>query len=539
MRSRPAILAVGVALLVALAATPAAPAAPTITERSVPGTGQPYGLTLGADGALWLTQTGGSGSGIARLTPADVLTQWGLPGTNAQPRHIVTGPDGNLWFAEDHANRIGRIAPDGTIAEWDVPTKSSSPHGIVAGPDGNLWFTEPGAGKVGRITPTGTITEFALPSGGAPHGIAAGPDGNLWVADSGAERILRVTTAGVATAFAVPTAASDPTGIAAGPDGNLWFTEKAAGRIGRVTPAGKVTEFPLPTATVQPEGIAAGPDGVLWFTEAGASSLGRITTSGVVTELPTGGSATMVAPGNGGTMWFTRSSAVARITTPPAALTGAASGLAQTAATVAGTVTPTAEAASGRVEYGPTTAYGKASAVQAVGAAGPQAVTVALAGLTPGTTYHYRVVGVSPSGETAGADRTFATLAADPPKVTISSAPIAVGASGVAKVEVACPATAVDGCRGKVVLRLATAPRGRSAQVLAVATRCARGCRTLGQAKYVASRGKTRRVSVRMSRSGKRLVRTKKALWTKVSVTTRAGGETKTTSRTVRLRRAK
>src|SRR5438067_13782122 len=50
----------------------------------------------------------------------------------------------------------------GTITEYSIPTANSFPDGIVAGPDGNIWFAERIAGKIGRITTDGSLTEFPL-----------------------------------------------------------------------------------------------------------------------------------------------------------------------------------------------------------------------------------------------------------------------------------------------------------------------------------------------------------------------------------------
>ena len=48
-----------------------------------------------------------------------------------------------------------------TVIEFPVPESNSSlPISIASGPDGNLWFTEPAANKIGRITtgvPDGTF----------------------------------------------------------------------------------------------------------------------------------------------------------------------------------------------------------------------------------------------------------------------------------------------------------------------------------------------------------------------------------------------
>jgi hypothetical protein len=51
-------------------------------------------------------------------TPACVggtITEFPLPTTNASPNGIITGPDGNLWFLEHNANKIGKITPNGQI----------------------------------------------------------------------------------------------------------------------------------------------------------------------------------------------------------------------------------------------------------------------------------------------------------------------------------------------------------------------------------------------------------------------------------------
>jgi streptogramin lyase len=49
------------------------------------------------------------------------------------------------------ASGIARGAGVGQIAEFPTPTAASAPQAIVAGPDGNLWFTESAASKIGEI----------------------------------------------------------------------------------------------------------------------------------------------------------------------------------------------------------------------------------------------------------------------------------------------------------------------------------------------------------------------------------------------------
>ena len=109
------------------------------------------------------------------------------------------------------------------------------PWGIAAGPDGNIWFTEDGAARIGRITTSGVITEFSLAAGVCPYGIVAGPDGNLWFTEYTASVLGRITPSGSISQFTLPTTKSAPEGIAVGPgQTSIWWTEPGAGQVGKL-----------------------------------------------------------------------------------------------------------------------------------------------------------------------------------------------------------------------------------------------------------------------------------------------------------------
>jgi hypothetical protein len=118
--------------------------------------------------------------------------------------------------------------------------------------------------------------------------------------------------------------------------------------------------------------------------------------------------------GPDGNMWFVEGNApgrVARITTPPVAVTGAASVRGAGAAGVAGVLNGHAQPTSYRFEYGPTTAYGSSSGATDAGSGSADVPASAdLTGLQPDTTYHYRLVATNPTDATPGADATFTTL---------------------------------------------------------------------------------------------------------------------------------
>jgi virginiamycin B lyase len=259
-----------------------------IAEFPVPSkaVGVLQGIAAGADGNVWFTSR--EENMIRRMSPAGEFTgEFVIPSKSADaksltpgcwPRVIIPGPDGNLWFAEMAADKIGRITPKGEITEYPIPSAGAKPYGLAVGSDRQVWFTESGVHKIGRLDPkTGAIAEFAVPTPKAfPREIAAGADGNLWFTENNGNKIGRITPKGEVVEFPIPTPASQPLGIAGGPDGAVWFTEFKAGQIGRIAPDGAITEYPLPTRDGKPFCIAAGPDGNLWFALQ-ANRVGRLT----------------------------------------------------------------------------------------------------------------------------------------------------------------------------------------------------------------------------------------------------------------------
>ncbi|MFL5866834.1 MAG: BNR-4 repeat-containing protein [Thermoleophilaceae bacterium] len=93
----------------------------------------------------------------------------------------------------------------------------------------------------------------------------------------------------------------------------------------------------------------------------------------------------------------------------PAVSTGGATGVGSTSATLNGSINPKNQATSYRFQYGRTTAYESATPERTLPSTGnaSQAVSAAVSGLTPGATYHYRLVATNATGTSAGVDRTF------------------------------------------------------------------------------------------------------------------------------------
>jgi hypothetical protein len=113
-------------------------------------------------------------------------------------------------------------------------------------------------------------------------------------------------------------------------------------------------------------------------------------------------------------------SGVAAVLAAPTAITGPVSAVGPTSATAGGTVNPRGQATSWYFEYGTSTSYGKRTSSRSAGSGGTNVqVSRTLAGLSPGTTYHYRLVATSGDGTGRGRDGVFATPA---PPVAVTGA---------------------------------------------------------------------------------------------------------------------
>jgi hypothetical protein len=144
------------------------------------------------------------------------------------------------------------MATDGVLlTEYDVP--NSNPRGLAFGPDGNIWFAEATANKIGRLrapadhfqitaTPnavSGTPFDITLTASGSWGNIDTGYQGTVTFSstDPHAGVVLPADytfTTGVGGDFGVHTFSGAVTLITLG-DQTLTVTDKASGITGSVT----------------------------------------------------------------------------------------------------------------------------------------------------------------------------------------------------------------------------------------------------------------------------------------------------------------
>jgi CSLREA domain-containing protein len=94
----------------------------------------------------------------------------------------------------------------------------------------------------------------------------------------------------------------------------------------------------------------------------------------------------------------------------PPGLAVATASATETTATLTGSVSPFFSPTTYRFEYGPTDAYGSTTPERSLDPVlGPLGAEESIAGLVPGTTYHYRLTGSNENGTATSADATFTT----------------------------------------------------------------------------------------------------------------------------------
>src|SRR5262249_45011699 len=219
---------------------------------------------------LWLQ------SWIGKITPQGTVTRFELP-ESASSTRLTWGPDGNIWFLEPYAERVGRLTPEGQVSEYTGVTELLAPNwearqaggdaSINAGPDGNVWVTEPTARRIARVEPSGVITEFDVPASmGVVYRVYPGLDGTLWGETGGG--LARISPSGEMT----PIPDRPPGGLSLDANGKLLVSNGVCwsgngSSFSRVAADATRTEwFAVPDTIWGLESLALGPDGNVWFT---------------------------------------------------------------------------------------------------------------------------------------------------------------------------------------------------------------------------------------------------------------------------------
>ena len=196
----------------------------------------------------------------------------------------------------------------------------------------------------------------------------------------------------------------------------------------------------------------------------------------------------------------------------PQVSTGGADGLTPTSATLHATVDSLGDATSYRFQFGTSSAYGFThSALSLPAGFGGRGVSFTPSPLTPGTTYHYRILAQSPGGTSVGEDRTFTTpTTATPPT---PGKPVTVTAARL-------------GAHSATLTRnlLRVDVRNPNFETVTGSVTLARKRAKLGSARFRLAGLAHRRVTVKVSRAGLRLIRRRGHVTLRATIVIQAPG---------------
>jgi YVTN family beta-propeller protein len=520
----------------------------------------PAGIAITPDGKTAYVANYGSGS----VTPINTATNTAGAAitVGVRPTSIAITPDGKTaYVANSWSGTVTPIAVATNTAGTAI-TVGSGPIAVTITPDGKTAFVvNSGANTVTPIAVASNTPGASIAVGEGPVGIATSPDGvSAYVADSHFNTVTPITVATDTTRTPI-TVGNGPWGIAITPDGgsayvanvgNVDFT--ASTTSGSASVSGIASTARLRQGmTVTGAGIPAG------TTIVAAPGPNNITLSQAATATQTGVSLTAWEPAN--VMPINLASQTAGAAIGAATSFNAEPAITPDQAPVASFITRpgAAGSASSFDASASSVAYGTITSYAWNFGDGHSATTS-----TPTTTHNYAAAGTYMAtltetdsagtsttqvftGQTVSRNggvsaRATRSVGVPPPavqpighpapaKIVLSTKSVTLTRRGDVLIQLACPVTAVGGCRGTITIRLAE-PRARRAS----AARCARGCRALGSANYEARAGQKLRVRVHMASFTRKLLVHRKAIRVSVTATSVSGGQTATISRAVILR---
>lgn len=283
-----------------------------IEEWDVPFEGHPRDPWVGGDDEIWFV--GQRGHYVGRLSPSSGDFEK-FPLEDGTGPHTVISNDQGVWYAGNRAGHIGLLDPDsGDIVKIAPPGDDRRDvHSMAFTRDGNIWFTEQSANRVGYFdTHSKEFTMYTPESRALPYGIIVHDD-QPWVALFGTNRLATVKD-GNLQEIELPRKQTRPRRLAVSSNGHVWYGDYAAGHIGRYNPeTGEIDEWEAPSAgKSRPYAVTMDGEDRFWIVETGINPNRfavfdtRQEAWGDTFEVPSGGGAVrnMVYDPDSNAIWF-------------------------------------------------------------------------------------------------------------------------------------------------------------------------------------------------------------------------------------------
>jgi streptogramin lyase len=121
-----------------------------VTEYTTPTTSSgPNYIYVGPDNNIWFSER--AAGKIARSTTSGTITEFPLSANTTLPEFMTIGLDGNMWWTENGTGNVARVTPSGVVTEFQG-VGGADAVGITNGPDGNIWFAEIHHNRIGKVT---------------------------------------------------------------------------------------------------------------------------------------------------------------------------------------------------------------------------------------------------------------------------------------------------------------------------------------------------------------------------------------------------
>ncbi len=266
------------ALLLLLAWTGTAAAAPVSSEFPVPTGSGPHDVAPSPGGIVWFTAQARGALGRLDVQSGHV-DEFPL-GQGAAPHGVIIGPDGAPWVTDGGQNAILRFDPEThAVRRFPLPAGRSGANLNTATFDasGTLWFTGQN-GIYGSVDPRSAVVRvWDAPRGPGPYGITTTRAGAIYFASLAGSYIARIDPkSGAAIVITPPTPGQGARRLWSDSHGALWISEFNAGQIARFDPDSNAwRSWKLPGAEPRPYAIFVDARDVVWVSDFGDGTLLR------------------------------------------------------------------------------------------------------------------------------------------------------------------------------------------------------------------------------------------------------------------------